>query len=169
MGNQVFFHVLLRVQRGESWVGHRGDRVDGDIHRVCRGQHVHCLGCAPVPRNAHCHQLFPAQPHRGRPTFRRHHARPGLCPDSVRLAIRRLNLPAVALFSGTQHYNHIIFCLIINYNYIITHRYSIVTLSFFTIPYYIIVVHYFQVDLRYTNLLHYCRLQIDIILYIIAG
>lgn len=102
MGSQVLFHILLRIQRRrESRVGRRGNRTDGDIRRVRRGKRVHSLGRAPVPRDAHSHQLFPAQPHRGRLDVRRHHARPGLRARPARLAIRRLHVPAFTLLTGT--------------------------------------------------------------------
>lgn len=101
MGSQVLLHVLLGVRRREDRVGRRGDRADGDIRRVRRGQRVHRLGRAPVPGDAHRHQLFPAQPHRGRPAVRRHHARAGLRAHPARLAVRRRHLPAVALLPGT--------------------------------------------------------------------
>lgn len=100
MGPAVLLHLLRGVRRRDGRVGRRGDRADGDIRRVRRGQLVHRVGRAPVPRDAHRHQLFPAQPHRGRPAVRGHHARPGLRPRRARLAVRRLRVPRAALLAG---------------------------------------------------------------------
>lgn len=89
MGRPVLFHFLLGVQqRRESRISHRGDRVHGDIRRVRRGQLGNRVGRAQVPGNAHGHQLFPAQPHRGRPDVRHHHARARLRPPNAQLAVR---------------------------------------------------------------------------------
>lgn len=109
MGPAVLLHLLHGVRRRDGRVGRRGDRADGDIRRVRRGQLVHRVGRAPVSRNAHRHQLFPAQPHRGRPAVRRHHARPGLRPRQARLAVRRLRVPRTALLAGNARRPIILF------------------------------------------------------------
>jgi len=100
MGSKVFFHVLLGVWRRAGRVGCRGDSVHGNIRRVRHGQRVHRLGRAQIPGDAHRHQLLPAQPHRGRPTVRCHHAGASLRPCSARLAVRRFCMPVVALLAG---------------------------------------------------------------------
>lgn len=103
MGAQVLFHVLLGVRRRESRVVRRGGRADGHTGRVRRGQRHHRVGRAPLPRDAHRHQLFPAQPDHGGPAVRRHHARTGVSAHQARLAVRRLRLPALTLLAGNRN------------------------------------------------------------------
>lgn len=100
MGHQVFFHVLFGIRRRKDRVRCRDHRADGHIHGVRRHQRHHSVGRAPVPGDANRHQLFPTQPHRGRPAVRRHHASPRLRAHHVQLAVRRLRLPAVSLLAG---------------------------------------------------------------------